>query len=178
MNSKNTKDIWKVIHSILNQENTTFDGNVNHINKCFNSTTARVTGKDPVETSDIYCTITMPPEKGTTKQFELQPASTDEVRKIIKGLLNDCSTVYDNIPIFLIKPVAGYISSPLVLIMRNQILPPRFSKNYKMSQICPIPKVNKPEVPADYRPISVLIILSNVYQRVHDVKWHYIYIKR
>ena len=77
MNSKKTKDTWKVIHSILNQENTTFDGNVNHINKCFNSTTARVTGKDPVETSDIYCTITMLPEKSTTKQFELQPANTD-----------------------------------------------------------------------------------------------------
>ena len=27
LNSKNTKDIWKVIHHILNQKNTTLEGN-------------------------------------------------------------------------------------------------------------------------------------------------------
>ena len=33
LNSKNTKDIWKVIHHILNQKNITLEGNLNDVNK-------------------------------------------------------------------------------------------------------------------------------------------------
>ena len=40
----------------------------------------------------------------------MQTTNSDEVLKITKSLRNDCSTGCDNIPIFLIKPVAEYIS--------------------------------------------------------------------
>ena len=62
LNSKNMKDIWKVIYRILNPKSTTLEGNVNDINKFFNNTAARVTGKEPVKMSDIYHTITSLPE--------------------------------------------------------------------------------------------------------------------
>ena len=89
---------------------------------------------------------------------------SDEVLKIIKSLRSDFSTAYDNIPIFLIKPVVEYISSPLAFIINNQILTRMFSKKWEISRICPIPKVNKAEIPADYRRISVLPILPKVYE--------------
>ena len=53
LNSKNTKDIWKIIHRILNPKSTTLKGNLNYINGFFNSTTTRVTTKEPVKTCDI-----------------------------------------------------------------------------------------------------------------------------
>ena len=165
LNSKNTKDIWKVIHRILNPKSTTVEGNKNDINKVFNSTATSLTDKKTVKTSDIYCTISSLSENSTTKRFELQTTNYDEVLKIIKSLRNDCSTRYDNIPIFLIKPVAEYHSSPLTFIINNQILTRTFSKNWKVSRICSVPKVNKPEKPADYRP-SVLFMLSKVYERI------------
>ena len=92
----------------------------------------------------------MLPESSTTEQFELQTTNSDGVLKIIKSLCNDCSTEYDNIPIFLVKPVAEYISLPLPFIINNQTLTRTFSKKWKISRTCPIPKVNKPETPADY----------------------------
>ena len=134
LNSKNTKDIWKVIHDILNAKRKTLEGNVNDINKFFNCTAAHVAGKEPVKTSDIYHTITLLPENNTTEQFELQTANSNEVLKIIKSLRNDCSTGYDNIPIFLIKSVAEYILSPQGFIINNQILTRAFSKNWKISR--------------------------------------------
>ena len=122
MNSKNTKNIWKVIHHILNPKTTTLEGNVNDVNNFFNSTTACVTGKELVKMSDIYCTVTSSSENNTKEQFELQTTNFDQVLKIIKSLRNDYSTGYDNIPIFLIKPVPEYISSPIALIINNQTL--------------------------------------------------------
>ena len=144
----------------------TLEGNVNDINKNFNSTVARVTGEKLVKTSDIYRTLTSLPENNITEQFELQTTNSGEVLKIIKSLRNDCSIGHDNIPIFLIKPVAEYISSPLAFIINNQILTRTFSKKWKIFRLCPIPKVNELETTADYRPISVLPILSKVYERV------------
>ena len=67
-----------------------------------------------------------------------------------------------NIPISLVKPVAQYISSPLAFI--NQILTQTFSKKWKISRICPISKVNKPETPADYRLITISPILTKAYE--------------
>ena len=78
------KDIWKVIHRILNLKSTTLKGNVNNINKFFNSTAARVTDKETVKTSDIYRAISSVPEYNTAEQFQLQ-TNSDEVLKIIKS---------------------------------------------------------------------------------------------
>ena len=136
------------------------------MNKFFYSTAARVTGKEPVETSDIYRAITLLPENNTTEQFELQKTNSNEVLKTIKSLCNDCSTWYDNIPIFLIKPVAEYVSCPPAFIINNQILTRTFSKKWKISPICPFLTVNKSETPVDYRPMSLLPILSKFYEKI------------
>ena len=137
LNSKNTKDIWRFF--------TTLKGNLNDINKFVNSTAERVAGKESVETSNIYRTITSLRENNYTELFELQTKNSDEVLKNMKRLHRDCSTGYGNIPIFTIKAVAECISSPLAFVINNQILTRTFSKKWKISRICPIPIVNKPE---------------------------------
>ena len=97
MNSKNTKDIWKFIHRIPNPKSTTLKENLNDINKFVNSIAERVAGKESVETSNIYRTITSLRENNYI--FELQTKNSDEVLKDMKRLHRDCSTGYDNIPI-------------------------------------------------------------------------------
>ena len=82
----NMKDIWKVIHHILNSKTTTLEGNVNDINNFFDNTATRITCKEPVKKSDIYRSITSLPENNTTEQFELQATNSDEVLKTINNL--------------------------------------------------------------------------------------------
>ena len=66
MHLKKKKYIWNVIQHNLNLKSKNLEGNVNDINKIFNSTTTRLIGKEPVKSPDIYDTIILLPENNTT----------------------------------------------------------------------------------------------------------------
>ena len=78
--------------------------------------------------------------------------------KEIKSLRLDCSSGYDNIPINLIRPVAESLASPLTYIINNGIDAKLFHKAWE--------KKDHPRTSDDYRPISVLPVLSKIYERL------------
>ena len=98
--------------------------------------------------------------------FTLRPATYDEVRSAINKTRNDCSTGPDSIPINLLKPVSDLIISPLTHIINCFIEASEFPKAWKQARISPIPKNPSPQKLSDYRPISVLPVLSKVYERI------------
>ena len=65
-----------------------------------------------------------------------------------------------------IKPVSDHLISPLVHIINNSIDKKLFPISWKIARVCPIPRVDQPTSVKDFRPISVLPILSKVYKRV------------
>ena len=65
-----------------------------------------------------------------------------------------------------IKPVSDHLISPLVHIINNSIDKKIFPNSWKIARVCPIPRVDKTTSVKDFRPISVLPILSKVYERV------------
>ena len=84
----------------------------------------------------------------------------------MKKLKNDCSSGYDNIPIRYLKPVSEYLVSPLVHIINNSIDRNIFPDKWKIARVSPVPKIDQPIKLKDYRPISILPVLSKVYERV------------
>ena len=98
--------------------------------------------------------------------FKLQPTSYNDVRKALNTIRSDCSTGHDSIPINLLKPVIEFIISPLTFTINNFISFGTFPEYWKVARISPVPKVNNPSSPNDFRPISVLPVLSKVYERV------------
>jgi len=66
----------------------------------------------------------------------------------------------------LIKCVKYSLASPLTNIINNCIDNLVFPDQWKVARICPIPKTDYPQTTADYRPISVLPVLSKVYEKV------------
>ena len=97
--------------------------------------------------------------------FKLQKVTYNDIVKSLKSLRNDCSTGYDNIQVSSIKPIAEYIVSPLTFIINNLIEESKFPDQWKIARISPIPKVTNPTELKDYRPISILPILSKVYEK-------------
>ena len=79
--------------------------------------------------------------------------------KFIKSSLkSDCSSGHSNIPVLYLKPVVHIINTSI----DQEIFP----KQWKISRVCPIPKTENLISMKDYRPISVLSVLSKVYERV------------
>ena len=86
--------------------------------------------------------------------------------KFISELRNDCSSGFDNIPVKVIKPVAEDITSPIVNIINSSINKEIFPDNWKVARVCPVPKIVNPINEKDFRPISILPVLSKIYEKV------------
>ena len=73
---------------------------------------------------------------------------------------------YDDIPVKFIEPVANLLASPLVHIINNCIDQNVFPSLWKVARISPIPKTSNAVKPDEFRSISVLPILSKIYEKV------------
>ena len=81
---------------------------------------------------------------------------------------NDWSTGYDHIPATFIKPVSEFLVLPITFIINftNFIKINQFPDLWKLARISAIPKIQLPVELKDYRSVSILPILSKVYERV------------
>ena len=77
-----------------------------------------------------------------------------------------CSTGYDHIPASFIKPVSEFLVSSITFIINNFIKINQFQDILKLARIRPIPEIQLPVELKDYRPVSILPILSKIYKRV------------
>ena len=85
---------------------------------------------------------------------------------IIFNLRNDCSSGHDNIPVKFLKPVVDQIASPIVHIINTSIDKEIFPDSWKVLRVCPIPKIDNPVTVKDFQPVSLLPVLSKVYEKV------------
>ena len=131
------------------------------MNNYFSNLTANLTNKE--NTERLLNNI---PGENYDQSFHLNNNNYNEVYKMITNIKSDCSSCHDNIPVRYLKPVAEYITSLMVHIINTSIDQEIFPKQWKISRVCPIPKTDNPTSIKDYWPISVLSVLSKVYQLV------------
>ena len=62
--------------------------------------------------------------------------------------------------------MSDIIASPLTRIINTSIRQGNFPDQWKISKVTPIPKVVNPEANSDYRPISILAVISKVFERI------------
>ena len=101
--------------------------------------------------------------------FQLQPVIYENIEKCIKMKQNDCSMGYNHILAFFIKLISEFSVSPITFIINNFIKINKSPDIWKLARISSIQKYTKIQLPVelkDYRPISILPILSNIYGRV------------
>ena len=149
---------------IINKQHNNIKLHPSDLNTHFTTLVSCLTHKDnePHDVTDSFNTIS---EETELETFKIKHTNYNEVRKIILGIKN-CSTGDDSISIRYIKPVVDDITSPMVNIINNCIDKNVFSTAWKVLRVCPIPKIDNPIDVTKYRPISVLCILSKVFERV------------
>ena len=151
--------IISFIHSDLSKASLLND----FFSTCFNSSTLPLT---PIPTSHSPPSSPSPPDFLCTE---------DEILHLLLNLPSDTATGPDGISARMLKLSASSIAAPLTLIFNLSISSSIFPSDWKDSNIVPIPKSSSPSSsPSDYRPISLLPIISKVLERhIFNYLYHF-----
>lgn len=164
LSSKRPKEVWSTIHRILKPSPQKINADPETLNKHFNTTAERLLNSKPKSENLLHQLIERLPEP--ENPFTIAEVSYGDVRKAILSLRNDCSTGHDQLPSKYLKLCVDEICSPVCHIINTSIIKCVFPSQWKISKISPIPKIDYPAEPSDYRPISILPILSKVYEKL------------
>ena len=165
--SNKSREVWKVIHRVLKPSARPLRFDPDELNDFFASTAQRTleTRATPIE--DLTCLIdNLPDVPSGNMRFQLSPITSENVLQVIKNLRSDCSTGADQIPTRFIKMVAECWAVPLTSIINNCIAKAYFPKQWKIARVSTVPKIDNPVSNDQLRSISVLPVLSKVFEKL------------
>ena len=163
--SKKPKEVWKLIHRFLHPKKSVISIQPSELNAHYLSTAPRILGSKPTSVADIELLLRDSATE-VDQEFEFQPVTYNQVLKEIKSLRSDCSAGYDNLPVSLVKPIADHLASPLTHIINTGIAENTFHQQWKIGKVTPIPKTEQSITPDQFRPVTVLPILSKIFERL------------
>ena len=98
----------------------------------------------------------------TNKSFTLTEVSCQEVLKLIQKIPVNKATSIDNISAYLLKDAVPIIASSLTYIINLSVRSGIFPNAWKIAKVTTIFKEGLKSHPNNYRPISVLPVVSNL----------------
>ena len=119
LSSKRPKQVWRIIHRVLNPSTSPPRADPDQLNKYFIATNERTLGITSDATSDLLELAESLPEH-SQRSFKLCDVTFEDVVKEIHHLRSDCSTGVDQIPVKIVKLVSEHIAGPLSSSLSNQ----------------------------------------------------------
>ena len=104
--------------------------------------------------------------KNRTCHFSFHPVHPKEVEDIISKLRNSGSTGIDEINTTVIKQIMHEIIPALTHVINTSLSTLTFPECWKKAKIIPLLKKGDPLQPKNYRPVSLLPVLSKILERV------------
>ena len=101
-----------------------------------------------------------------TKSIFLYPCDSQEIKKVITNLKGKHSSGYDGISNHLLKLICHSICKPLSIICNRSMNEGVFPTSMKLAEILPLYKKGDEHLVDNYRPISLLITISKVLEKV------------
>jgi len=102
--------------------------------------------------------------------FYLGTVEKEEVAKTIKCLNNSSSMDCNGMNVKVFKTIAPHIIEPLTFIINSCLQAGTFPDELKLSEIIPIHKGGNRDAPTNYRPISILPVISKVMEAIIKTK--------
>ena len=96
----------------------------------------------------------------------MYPTSPTEVKKLIEELISKNSSGYDDISNRLLKSLKTILSEPLTIIFNKSLQEGKFPEAMKTADVIPLYKGKQRFLPQNYRPISLLITLSKLLEKI------------
>ena len=173
LTSGNTKALWA---TVLNKSSNVVDINyletahgtlregnsiVNALNNHFTDTTAQ---SDAEDISDPILPVPSP-YKITVPCPHLTPIYPRDIVSFIGSLHDNKATGPDNLSAKLLKIALPVVIAPLTFIFNYHIQCGSFPDVWKIARVRPVPKQSSCKNPSDFRPISILPILSKLLEK-------------
>ena len=108
----------------------------------------------------------LPPGSIEQESFTLRRVTYKEVLNEIRIIRSETSTGHDQIPIKYLKPVAESVAGPLTHIINSFIDQLLFPNAWKIARITPIPKTDDSLCVPNMRQVTIIPVLSKVYERL------------
>ena len=176
----NSKKLWNMINKISGKNNDKtsiidyikvnnieyYDsvGITNNLCKYFANIGENLSSKIPKSNKSINEYLAK--IKRNEKSLFLRPTSEQEINKIIEKLPNKNSSGYDNISNILLKKLKLPLLKPLNIIFNKSISSGIFPEKMKLADVFPLHKGKEKFLPTNYRPISLLLTISKVLEKL------------
>jgi len=96
----------------------------------------------------------------------LAPTDAYEIQLLIKNLKMKSNSSPNDIPSKFLKIASCIVSEWLSKLFNKCMTTGEFPDSWKIAHITPIPKVHSPSSSSEYRPISVLPVLSKLFEKI------------
>ena len=178
-NSNNMKKLWSGIKTIISHKSSSFSA-VNKIKDKAGNVTS-----DPCKINNIFNDFFVNVANEITKKIPTTPKSSldylsnrtssslfltlvtsMEVNDIINILSLSKSVGPNSIPIKLLRIIGSSISPILALLVNQSFQSGIFPDKLKIAKVISLFKKGNPELPSNYRPISLLPIFSKIFEKL------------
>ena len=101
--------------------------------------------------------------------FFLKPVTCAEIFKFINSLPLNKASGLDNISVGLLKEAAPIVTSSLTFIISLSIFSETVPDEWKYTSVSPVLKEGAKVDPSNYRPISVLPVVSKLVRELYSI---------
>ena len=102
----------------------------------------------------------------SSELFDLQQVTVEHVTEILSGLNSSKATGLDNIPARFVKDGSKCIAYPQAHIFNLSLTSGIIPQDLKSARVTPLHKKNSKTEAGNYRPVSVLCIISKVLEKI------------
>ena len=180
-NANDIKTLWKNLNNICNpktnnsksgpskikinnSETCKSEDIANYFNEYFVNIGADLSARLPQCSSNNNFYHFMP--CSVSQSIFCEDISTDELFQTIAHLKNKKSSGPDNISTFILKQCSDILTSPLLHIFNSSLSEGEFPNQLKVAKVVPIFKNGDAMLVSNYRPISLLNVLSKILERL------------
>ena len=186
LNTKNTKKIWENLRNIVPSKSKNTDINnikteegiksnpydiANALNEYFSTIGPKLAESIPKGNDNDIMTS----DQSIINKFNFSQIDEEYIYNQLHKLSSNKATGNDEIPCKLIKLAINSILAPITYIVNLSLTTGCFPQKWKNARICPVFKGGDNTEPCNYRPISILPILSKILERtVFDQLYPYL----
>lgn len=168
------KSFWKQL-SYLNGKSSGASSSrscihdVNDMNKYFLSMQKEIV-KNLVLPSNTPCPTSYLQDIRDVPDFSFETVETQYIESLLRDLDSSKATGDDGLPATFVKALHTFFSTPITYIVNKSLADGVVPRRWKRAIVTPIPKKSGATALTNFRPVSVLSILSKILERVVQVQ--------